>query len=142
MRVNGYFQAAEQHPVGCRIQATGHKMQYTSLEDARDAMDAGCKGCNGCRMQDTLMLRSLVAPLSRGRRIQCAARITRHRAASFFLDLFFVKTTLTPLIHWQTEHQFYINVKVVLEGARYASQISTPNPIYIYMCKTPQMAHS
>ena len=63
------FLAAEQHPVGCRIQATSHKMQYTSLQDAKDAKDAGYKDVKdtGCRIKQ--ILRSLVAPLKRGRRI-------------------------------------------------------------------------
>ena len=38
-----HSRATHLHPVGCRIQATSYKMQYTSLEDAQDAMDAGCK---------------------------------------------------------------------------------------------------
>ena len=41
------------NPVGCRIQATSHKMQYTSLQDAKDAKDAGYKDAKdtGCRIK-------------------------------------------------------------------------------------------
>ena len=44
-------------------------MQYTSLQDAKDAKDAGYKDAKdtGCKIKQ--ILRSLVAPLKRGRRI-------------------------------------------------------------------------
>ena len=57
------------NPVGCRIQATSHKMQYTSLQDAKDAKDAGYKDAKDTGYRMVANAPQPGGPLKGGRRI-------------------------------------------------------------------------